>query len=386
MVHITNKNCNFVPCLIRKCNYNMQKRDYYEVLGVDKNATKDEIKKAYRKKAIKYHPDKQNGKSESEIHEAEEKFKEIGEAYEVLSDDNKRAEYDQFGFNGRDGTGFNVDIDEIMRRMMRNMGGGFGFKGFDDFEDGHGRQRVGSSVRINIYISLEEAFSGVKKKGKYKRRVVCKHCNGTGADSDSDFDTCPNCGGSGHITNSFRNGMSVFQSVSTCPNCGGSGHIIKKKCHVCGGNGFVEEEQEITIDVPAGIDNGMAISYEGRGNIDCKDCIPGNLIVNFHVKEHEKFDRRGNNLYVLKEISLIDCILGCQSEVVGIDGKKYKFNISGGTSNGEQLEIKGKGMTELNSYKRGDLIVIIKHVIPTKLNDDEIKLLKKLKEMPNFKV
>lgn len=361
-----------------------EKRDYYEVLGVDKNATQDEIKKAYRKKAIQYHPDKQKGKSEQEVKDAEEKFKEIGEAYEVLGNKEKRAEYDQFGFSGREGQGFDINMDEIMKQMMRNMRG---FSGFDDFDGFGGRnaRRKGTSGKINVFLTLEEAFSGVKKRGVYKRDVVCTHCGGTGAKSKDDIKVCPHCGGSGKSVKAFKNGMSVFQTVTTCQHCGGTGHVIENKCPYCHGSGFEKEEKEVVLDIPAGVDDGMTMLLEGYGNVDCENCEPGDLIVILHVKENEMFDRKGNNLYAMVEIPIVDCLLGTSQTIEGIDGKKYKFKVEPGTSSGEQLVIEGKGMSIMNSNKRGDLVVIIKHKMPAALNDAEKSLLKQLKDMPNFK-
>lgn len=356
----------------------MEKRDYYEVLGVEKTASQEEIKKAYRKKAVKYHPDKQSGKTKEEIAEAEEKFKEVGEAYEVLGNPEKRKEYDQFGFAGRNGNGFDIDLEEVMRQMMRNMM-------FNNEGRNYDNVRKGSNIRINLYLTLEEIYNGVQKKGKYKRKVRCKHCNGTGAYSVNDKKVCPTCNGTGRMVNMYKNGFSIFRSETICSNCGGSGYIITKKCNKCNGLGYIEEESEVTVNVPVGVEDGMTMVIDGKGNDDVENGECGDLIVIFRVKEHSVFDRRSSTLYAMKEIPVLDCITGSESEIKGIDGKIYKFSIPKGTCSGDQLKIEGKGMKRLQSNERGDLFIIIKEKMPQNLTNEEISLIEKLKKMKNFK-
>lgn len=357
-----------------------EKRDYYEVLGVDKTASLDEIKKAYRKLAIEYHPDKNQGKTEEEKKISEEKFKEVAEAYEVLSDDNRRAEYNQFGFGGSTGGGFNMDMEEIIRRMqaMHGFGG-------NPFGGRVNQVRQGTDIRIPLEITLENVYSGVHKTGKYKRKVTCPDCNGVGVINGSDIKVCPHCQGSGMYREVSRQGNMVFQTETICPHCQGKGKIITNPCHTCHGEGLITIDESVEIDVPKGVEDNMSIAFRGLGNMPQGDGIAGNLIIVIRIKPHDFFDKKGSSTFIMKEVSILDCILGVNSTVLAIDGNLYKFKIRQGTTNGEHYRIAGKGLPIINSDKRGDLIVMIKQVLPTHLNQEEIELLNKLKEMPHFR-
>lgn len=357
-----------------------EKRDYYEVLGVSKTASNDEIKKAYRKLAVQLHPDKQHGKSEEEKKKAEEQFKEVAEANEVLSDPQKRAEYDQFGFAGRSGQGFNINMDDIMEQMMR-------MHGFNPFGGHYHQQRInkGSDIRIQLVITLEDVFSGVHKTGKYKRKVTCPDCDGKGTKNVNDIKMCPHCQGTGVYRETMRQGNMIFQNEMPCPYCNASGKVITNPCSKCHGEGLITTEETIEIDIPKGIEENMAITFQGMGNMPQGDGIPGDLIAVVRIKTHDNFDKQGATVYAMHNVSVIDCILGTNSTVKGIDGNVYKFKIRQGTMNGEHYRIAGKGLPIINSDKRGDLIVMIKQEMPKALTNEEIELLNKLKEMPHFK-
>ena len=359
-----------------------EKRDYYEVLGVNKTASNDEIKKAYRKLAVQYHPDKQHGKSEEEKKKAEEQFKEVAEANEVLSDPQKRAEYDQFGFSGRSGQGFDVNMDDIMEQMMRMHGFG---NPFHDRAQQYQRFRKGDDIRIPLTISLEDVFNGAHRTGKYKRKIKCPDCNGKGTHNEKDIKECPHCHGSGTYREVIRQGNMIFQSDIPCPYCGATGRIIANPCPKCHGEGLISVDETVEIDVPKGVEENMAITFNGMGNFPQGEGVPGDLIVIIRIKSNGVFDKQGATLYAMKEVSVVDCILGTNSTIKGIDGNVYKFKVRQGTMNGEQYRIAGKGLPIFNTDKRGDLIVIIKQNMPKNLTSKEIELLKKLKEMPHFK-
>lgn len=357
-----------------------EKRDYYEVLGVDRNSSNDDIKKAYRKKAIALHPDKQQGKTDEEKKIVEEEFKEVAEAYEVLSNPQKRTEYDQFGFAGRNGQGFDINMQDIMEEMMRMNPFG------NPFHRNQSRQYMkGSDIRIPLVLSLEDIFNGVHKTGKYKRKIKCPDCNGLGAKNKDDITECPHCHGTGVYVETVMQGNMIFQNQTTCPYCYGKGKIVSKPCDRCHGEGLITVEETIEIDVPKGVEENMAITFNGMGNFPQGEGVPGDLIVIIKLKPHGRFDKQGATIYAMKEVSVIDCILGVNSTIQGIDGNIYKFRIRQGTMNGEQYRIAGKGLPILHTDKRGDLIVMIKQDMPKNLTSEEIELLKKLKEMPHFK-
>lgn len=364
----------------------MTKRDYYEILEVPKNATKEEIKKAYRKKALQYHPDRNPGDKE-----AEEKFKEAAEAYDVLSDDEKRRRYDQFGHAGVHGStgsgGFEgFDINDIFSRFG-DIFADFGFGGFGGFGSSSSRQRVnkGTNLRIRVKLNYQEILNGVEKKIKVKKLVTCSYCHGTGAKDSNSYRTCQTCNGSGYVTRVTRTILGHMQSTSPCPTCHGEGKIITSKCSHCAGEGVVHSEEIITINIPAGVAEGMQLSLSGKGNAARHGGIPGDLIIQIEEEKHPDFIREDNNLIYNLIISVPQAILGTTAEIPSIDGGKIKLKIDPGTTSGKLLRIRGKGLPDIHAYQRGDLIVRVVVYIPTNISKEERKLLEKLDESENFK-
>ena len=362
----------------------MSKRDYYEILEITKSASADEIKKAYRKMAIKFHPDKNPGDKASE-----EKFKEAAEAYEVLSDPNKKQRYDQYGhagmgnnggFGGGSAGGFNME--DIFSQFGDIFGGHFGGSG----GGGRGGRRVnrGSNLRVKVKLTLEEVANGVEKKIKVNKYVSCKPCNGSGAKNGSSMNTCSTCRGSGQVTRMTQTILGTMQTASTCPSCGGEGQTITDKCTSCHGDGIVRDEEVITINIPAGVAEGMQLSVGGRGNIGARGGVAGDLIVVIEETEHELLKRDGMHLYYDHYISYADAALGTQIEVPTIDGKA-KVKIEPGTQSGKVLRLKAKGLPEVNSYSRGDILVNINVWTPQHLTKDEKKIMEDLREAENFK-
>jgi len=362
----------------------MSKRDFYEILGVERTATEIEIKKAYRQKALKYHPDKNPGDSN-----AEEKFKEAAEAYEILGNPDKRARYDRFGHAGVGGASGNsyhhMSMDDIFSQFGDIFGGAFG-GGFSGFGGGGRRRRVnrGSNIRVRVKLSLEEIAHGTEKKIKVTKYVACKACNGSGAKSGSSYSTCPTCHGSGHITRVTNTFLGQMQTSSTCPTCGGEGQTIQTKCNECSGNGIVRGEEVITIKIPAGVEEGMQMSVSGKGNAGARNGIPGDLLVLIEEEENKNFERDGINLLHDTYISFSDAALGATIEVPTIDGKA-KIKIAPGTPGGKVLRLKGKGLPDLNSHHRGDLLINVNVWTPKELTKEERRILEKLNESPNFK-
>ncbi|MCQ2975971.1 MAG: molecular chaperone DnaJ [Bacteroidales bacterium] len=361
------------------------KRDYYEVLGVAKNATKDELKKAYRQLALKYHPDRNPGDKE-----AEEKFKEAAEAYEVLSDDQKRQRYDQFGHagvGGAAGGGFNMDMEDIFSHFG-DIFGGFGFGGgFSGFGGGRGRsQRVnkGSTLRVKVKLNLKEIANGVEKKIKVKKYVACPECNGTGAEGNSGFQTCSKCRGAGMITVVKQTFLGTMQTQTQCPDCGGTGKTISKKCHHCNGEGVVIGEEVISINIPAGVTDGMQMTVSGKGNAPRRGGENGDLLVVFEEEQDPELTREENNLIYSLNVSIPDAILGTTVEIPTIDGK-VKVKIEAGTQPGRVLRLKGKGLPTYGSYGRGDLLVLINVWMPKKLSKDEQKIIEGFQKSDSFK-
>ncbi|MDY5730332.1 MAG: molecular chaperone DnaJ [Eubacteriales bacterium] len=353
----------------------MAKRDYYEVLGIDKNASADEIKKAYRKKAKECHPDLHpNDKT------AEERFKELNEANEVLSDPDKKARYDQFGFNdpmaGMGGSGF---------EGFGGFGGMGGFESiFDMFTGGGGGMRnnpnapqAGNDLQHTIYITLNEAAKGVEKSFDFHRRENCDTCHGSGAKPGTSKETCPVCHGTGQI----RAGGGFFVQIRTCHNCNGSGQVIKEKCSTCGGSGHVRKKRTAKFTVPAGIDNGQSISLKGQGEPGKNGGPNGNLYVRIMVEKHKVFERDGLNLHMAFPISFTQAALGCEIEVPTILDGIIQHKIPEGTQNDTEIKLKGYGMPYINNPKiKGDLILHIKVEIPRKLSEKQKKLLKSFEE------
>ena len=363
----------------------MAKRDYYEVLGVEKTASAEEIKKAYRKKAIQYHPDKNPGDKE-----AEEKFKEAAEAYDVLSDPQKRQRYDQFGHAGvggaASGGGFGgMSMDDIFSQFGDIFGGHFGFGGFGGFGGGSRGRRVnrGSDLRVKVKLTLKDIASGVEKKIKVKKYVACSHCHGTGADGDSGTKTCDTCKGSGVVTRVANTILGQMQTQTTCPTCGGEGKVIVKKCPHCGGEGIVRDEEVITINIPAGVAEGMQLSMNGKGNAARHGGIDGDLLILIEEEPHPELLRDDNDLIYNLLLSFPQAALGGTVEVPTVDGKA-KVKIDPGTQPGKVLRLRNKGLPSVNGYGTGDLLVNVSIYVPETLSSSEKDMLKELENSANF--
>lgn len=363
----------------------MAKRDYYEILEVNKSASADELKKAYRKMAIKYHPDKNPGDKASE-----EKFKEAAEAYEVLSDPNKKARYDQFGHagmagshaggGGHPGGGFS-SMDDIFSQFGDIFGGAFGGGG----QRGGGRRVArGSNLRIKVKLTLEEISTGVEKKLKVAKYVSCSKCHGSGAQSAGAMNTCSTCQGSGQVRRIMNTMLGQMQTSATCPTCNGEGQIITDKCKQCHGDGITRGEDVVSVRIPAGVHEGIQLSVSGKGNAAPRGGIPGDLIVVIEEAEHEFFEREGNNLFFEQHISIIDAAMGTHVEIPTLEGKA-RVKIDAGTQSGRVLRLKGKGLPDVNGYSRGDLLVSVQVWTPKHLSSEEKKLMEKLRESENFK-
>lgn len=365
----------------------MSKRDYYEILEVDKNASQDEIKKAYRKKALKYHPDKNPGNSD-----AEDKFKEAAEAYEVLRDENKRSRYDQFGHQGVGGAnGFSAEgmtFDDIFSRFGDVFGDSFG-GGFGSFFGGGGggaqRQRVnkGTNIRIRVKLTLSEIVNGTVKKIKINKYNSCKACNGTGEKNGSSSKTCSTCGGRGTHTRVVNTMLGQMQTSSTCSTCGGDGKTIDEKCNSCYGEGIVKGEETVEIKIPPGVGEGVQLSVSGKGNAARRGGINGDLLVIIEEIEDDKFIRDGNDLIYNLFVSIPQAILGDKVEVPTIDGK-VKIKIEAGTQSGKILRLRGKGIPDLNGYSKGDLMVRVNIFVPKKVSGEEKKMLENLRKSDSF--
>ena len=364
----------------------MSKRDYYEVLEVAKTATVEEIKKAYRKKAIQYHPDKNPGDKE-----AEEKFKEAAEAYEVLSDPDKRSRYDQFGHqgvNGGFGGGFGgggMSMEDIFSHFGDIFGGSFG--GFGGFSSGGNRSRRrtnrGSDLRVKVKLTLKEIATGVEKKIKVKKYVSCKACNGTGAEKGTSYTTCSTCNGSGVVTRVQQTILGAMQSTTTCPTCGGEGRIITKKCPECNGEGVRLEEEVITLNIPAGVADGMQLSMSGKGNAARHGGVNGDLLILVEEEPHPELLRDENDLIDNLLLNFSTAALGGTVEVPTIDGKA-KVKIDAGTQPGKVLRLRGKGLPSVNRYGVGDLLVNVSVYVPESLNTEEKRTIEKLGSSKNF--
>ncbi len=363
----------------------MSKRDYYEVLEVSKGASKEEIKKAYRKKAIKYHPDKNQGDKA-----AEEKFKEAAEAYEVLSSEEKRQRYDQYGHAGVGGAagggfgGGGMSMDDIFSHFGDIFGGGFGgFGGFGGSSRGGRRVNKGSNLRVKVKLNLSEVANGTEKKIKVKKYVECNHCSGSGAENGSSYSNCSTCHGTGQVTRISNTILGQMQTASTCPTCGGEGKIITNKCNHCAGEGIVRDEEIISLNIPAGVEEGMQLSVSGKGNAARRGGINGDLLVVIEEEKHPELVRDGNNLIYSLNISIPDAILGMTAEIPTVDGA-VKVKIDAGTQPGKILRLRGKGLPEVNSYGKGDLLVHIQVFIPKDITKDERKTVEKLQSSESF--
>jgi molecular chaperone DnaJ len=365
----------------------MSKRDYYDILGVSKSAENGELKKAYRKMALKYHPDKNPDDKESE-----EKFKEAAEAYEVLSDPNKKARYDQYGHAGMSGSagfgggggGGGMSMDDIFSHFGDIFGGAFG-GGFGG-GGGGGRRRVnrGSNLRVKVKLTLSEVANGVEKKIKLKKYVGCDACHGTGAEHGSSKSTCPTCHGQGQVRQVTNTFLGQMQTSATCPQCGGEGEVITNKCNSCHGNGIVKGDDVVTIKIPAGVAEGMQLSVSGKGNAAARGGVPGDLLVLIEEEPHNELIRDENNVLYDLYINFADAALGTTVEVPTIDSQA-RIKIAPGTQGGKVLRLKGKGIPDVNGYGKGDLLVNVNIWTPRELSKEEKNMMETLKSSPNFK-
>ena len=361
-----------------------QKRDYYEVLGVSKGASDDEIKKAYRKLAKKYHPDMNPGDKE-----AEAKFKEVNEAYSILSDSEKRARYDQFGHAGVDpnygaggpGGGFggfdmgDIDLGDIFGSFF---GGGFGGFGGSSSGRRNGPQK-GESLRASLTITFEEAAFGCEKEINLNRTEECEACHGSGAEPGTTAETCPDCRGTGVVRVQQRTGGFAFSSTAPCSRCRGTGKIIHTPCKACGGSGSVKKSKRVTVSIPAGIDDGQAISLRGQGNAGKNGGPAGDLIVAVHVKPHPQFHRDGTTVLYEQPVTFYQAVMGAELEIPTIDGR-VKYNLPAGTQTGTTFRLRGKGIPELRGRGRGDQYVTVRVQVPTSLNGEQKEALRAFAE------
>lgn len=365
----------------------MAKRDYYEVLGVTKNASDDEIKKAYKKMAIKYHPDRNPGDKE-----AEEKFKEAAEAYDVLRDPQKRARYDQFGPEGVNGAGGfggqSMNMDDIFS-MFGDIFGGHGFGGFGGGFGGGGRARKpqfrGGDLRLKVRLNLQEIATGVTKKFKVKKKVTCTHCHGSGAEGAGATEQCPTCHGSGYVVKTQQSIFGMMQTQSVCPTCGGEGTVIKNKCKACGGEGVVNGEEVIEVKIPAGVADGMVVNVPGKGHAARRGGVPGDIQVYIEEEPSNELLREDNNLIYNLLLDVPTATLGGSAEIPTIDGK-VKIKIDPGTQPGKVVRLRGKGLPAVQGYGYGvgDLIVNISIYIPETLSKDEKKAMEAMQKSDNF--
>ena len=353
-----------------------QKRDYYEVLGVSKSASDEEIKKAYRKLAKKYHPD-----MNPDSKEAEAKFKEANEAYEVLSNPEKRAKYDQFGHAGVDpnfggggfGGGFDmgdIDLGDIFGSFF---GGGFG--GFGGQQQRANAPQKGQSLRANLTVSFEEAAFGCEKEIELNRTETCSDCQGSGCQPGTTAETCPDCRGAGVVRIQRGGGGFAFSTTAPCSRCRGTGKLIHSPCNSCGGTGSVRKKQRIKVTIPAGIDDGQAISLRGQGNAGTNGGPAGDLIVGVRIKPHPQFKREGTTVLYEQPISFYQATMGAELEIPTIDGK-VKYTLPAGTQTGTVFRLRGKGIPVLQGRGRGDQIVTVKLQVPTNLTTEQREALR----------
>ena len=360
------------------------KRDYYEILEVSKSASAEEIKKAYRKKAIQYHPDKNPGD-----HTAEEKFKEAAEAYEVLSDENKRARYDQFGHAGVGGAagggfGGGMSMEDIFSQFGDIFGGHFGgFGGFGGFGRSGRRTNRGSDLRVKVKLNLKEILNGVEKKIKVKKYVACSPCNGNGSDNGNSVSTCTTCNGSGMVTRVQNTILGQMQTTTTCPSCNGDGKTITKKCAHCNGDGIVHDEEVISINIPAGVEEGMQLSMSGKGNAARRGGINGDLLILVEEEEDPNLIRDHNDVIYNLFISFPTAALGGTVEVPTIEGVA-KVKIDPGTQPGKVLRLRNKGLPTVNGYGTGDELINVNVYVPENLSDAEKKKISEMDKSENF--
>ena len=363
----------------------MEKRDYYEVLGVSKNATEAEIKSAYKKLAIKYHPDRNPDNKE-----AEEKFKEAAEAYDVLHDPEKRQRYDQFGHAGMGGSGgFGGGASMNMDDIFSMFGDIFGGHGFGGFGGSTGRRRAqqarGADLRLKVKITLKEVATGTTKKFKVRKNISCQHCNGTGSE-DGKNETCSQCNGTGYVTRTVDTMLGRMQTQSACPKCGGTGHTIKNKCTKCSGSGVIAGEEIIEVTIPAGVMDGMVLNIEGKGHAGKNGGIPGDIQVYIEVEDHPELERDNNNLIYNLLLDVPTAVLGGPAEIPTLDGK-VKIKIEPGTQPGKIMRLRGKGLPSVQGYGygTGDMIVNIGIYIPETLSREEKEAFEKMRNSDNVK-
>ncbi|MBM3921879.1 MAG: molecular chaperone DnaJ [Sphingomonadales bacterium] len=365
----------------------MSKRDYYEILGVSKSASADEIKKSYRKVAMQYHPDRNPGDKA-----AEEKFKEAAEAYEILSDQDKRAQYDRFGHagvggaGGRGGSG-GMNMDDIFNQFGDIFGDDLFGSFFGGGQRGGGRQRGrgsrGSNLRIKLKLNYEEIAKGVSKNIKVKKYVSCTTCSGSGAKDKNSTQTCSTCGGNGQVRRVQNTFLGQMQTVATCSDCNGEGSTVTAKCGACKGDGRIYGEETVSIDIPAGVQEGMQLNVSGKGNAGERGGSNGDLIILIEEETHKELYREGNNVAYELHLSFTDAVFGIQAEVPTIDGRA-KIKIPAGTQSGKIFRLKGKGFPSVNSYEKGDQLVQVSIWTPQQLSAEEKAALEKLSSSPNF--
>ena len=365
-----------------------EKRDYYEVLGLQKGASEDDIKQAYRKAALKWHPDRWVSGTDAEKKTAEEKFKEASEAYSVLSDKDKRARYDQFGFAGVDGaaggaggsSGFeSMGLDDLLKNIFGGFGFGGGSFGFGGSSSGSGSRVLrGRDIRTRVRLTLEEIANGCTKEVTIERSRPCPDCNGRGARSESDVKTCPTCKGRGQVEHATNSIFGRMMTTSTCPQCNGEGRIVTNPCSKCGGTGLVRKRETVTVRIPAGVENGMQLTMRGEGHSAPRGGVNGDLLIVIEEVENAQIKRDGNNLFCTKVISVADAILGCEVTIPTIDGGQ-KLRLAPGTQSGHVEKLRGKGMPSVNGYGRGDLYVKILVWIPRKLDKQSKEAVERMK-------
>jgi molecular chaperone DnaJ len=369
------------------------KRDYYEVLGIDKNASADDIKMAYRKAALKWHPDRWVNGTDAEKKTAEEKFKEASEAYSVLSDPDKKAKYDQFGFAGVEGqaapdfSGGFGNLDDILNDLFGGAFGGFSGFNFGGSTRGSSRtqQKVykGRDIRTRVRLTLSEIATGCDKNVTIERNRPCPDCGGRGTKNASDIKTCPTCHGSGQVQRVMNSLFGRTVTYSTCPQCGGEGHIVTNPCRTCGGTGLVRRRETVKVHVPAGVEEGMQLTIRGEGHAAPHNGVNGDLLVIIEEVPDQNIQRDGNNLFYSTVISVTDAILGCDINVPCLDGT-YRVKVSPGTQSGTVMKLRGKGLPSVNSYGTGDMYVKILVWIPRKLSRDEKAALESMKGSSSF--
>ena len=375
------------------------KRDYYEVLGVDKKASADQIKSAYRKLALKWHPDRWVNGSDAEKKTAEENFKEAAEAYSVLSDPDKRARYDQYGFaadqmgGGAGGFDFGgMDINDFLRNIFGGGFGGFdfggGFGGFGGFGGSQGQEQHvqrGRDIRTSVKLTLEEIANGCEKEISLERARPCPDCGGKGARSEADIKPCPTCGGQGRVRQQTRSLFGVGYTITTCPQCNGTGKIIANPCRRCNGTGLERKREMVRVRIPAGVEDGMQITIRGEGHAAPHGGVNGDLLVVINEIQHPQLQREGNNLFYTRVISVMDAMLGCEISVPCLDGS-YKVKVEPGTQSGTVVKLRGKGLPSVQGYGRGtgDLYVKFQVWVPHKLSRSEKETLEQMRSSDSF--